>query len=148
MEFKQCSKCKQIKKISEFYTSKIPNSRYHYHCKVCCKNDWYKYSENNKDKIREQDKNYKPSEEVIKRRRASSRAWKKKHPTKVKAQKKLYRALESNEILKPQECCQCYKFTTELDAHHCDYRKPLEVAWLCKICHSGLHGEERRVYSP
>ena len=44
--------------------------------------------------------------------------------------------------LKPSEYCDnCGKLATDrqLDAHHEDYSKPLDVTWLCRSCHSYHH---------
>ncbi len=34
--------------------------------------------------------------------------------------------------------CKCG--TMETQAHHKDYRKPLDIEWLCKECHYKAHG--------
>lgn len=38
----------------------------------------------------------------------------------------------------PCVCENCHK-VAELDAHHSDYSKPLEVTWLCRFCHQRWH---------
>jgi len=35
-------------------------------------------------------------------------------------------------------CCQCGS-EVNIDAHHHDYAKPLEVTWLCRSCHLKEH---------
>jgi hypothetical protein len=62
---------------------------------------------------------------------------KERHPKKVKARKKLRRAVNSGRVLK--EPCQHCGATENLEAHHEDYSKPLEVTWLCKSCHIKRH---------
>lgn len=37
-----------------------------------------------------------------------------------------------------QPCARCG--CSEVEAHHDDYSKPLEVTWLCRDCHMVLHG--------
>ena len=47
-------------------------------------------------------------------------------------------AIKKGEIEKPKTCSRCGK-ERRLDGHHPDYRKPLDVIWLCRLCHRHLH---------
>lgn len=45
-------------------------------------------------------------------------------------------------IFKPKVCEGCNKQVANkghLHGHHEDYSKPLDVVWLCRICHSRVH---------
>lgn len=44
-------------------------------------------------------------------------------------------------IIKPERCSNCNAKVPldELEGHHHDYSKPLEVEWLCKRCHRKTH---------
>jgi ribosomal protein S27AE len=42
--------------------------------------------------------------------------------------------------LKPSPCESCG--AAEVDAHHDDYAKPLDVRWLCRLCHAAHHKRE------
>lgn len=44
-------------------------------------------------------------------------------------------------VLIPKPCEVCA--TTNVQAHHPDYSKPLDVRWLCRVHHNKLHKEER-----
>jgi|SRR5215831_1150662 len=50
-------------------------------------------------------------------------------------------ALYSGKLVKPPSCENCKRKTSsyDLDAHHEDYNKPLDVEWLCKSCHRARH---------
>lgn len=48
---KKCSKCKEIKIISDFYKENKNGNKYHYKCKKCDRKDWIKYFSANKEKI-------------------------------------------------------------------------------------------------
>jgi hypothetical protein len=47
-------------------------------------------------------------------------------------------ALRINIILKPDKCSMCNKKGV-IEGHHNDYSKPLQVAWVCKNCHTKFH---------
>jgi len=64
---------------------------------------------------------------------------KKKHPEKYKARTTLNNALAKGKISKPDACERCGVPAEKLAAHHHDYSRPLEVAWVCYSCHVELH---------
>ena len=55
-----------------------------------------------------------------------------------KARAKVFIALRNGSLIKPNNCANCGR-KKELNAHHNNYDKPLEVVWLCDSCHSLLH---------
>lgn len=61
------------------------------------------------------------------------------------AQNVLEKAIQKG-IVKRKYVCECcgasYEFKngrTAIQAHHCDYNKPLDVMWLCQKCHHEWH---------
>lgn len=55
------------------------------------------------------------------------------------------RALEKGILLKSETCTWCGANNMRIEAHHEDYKRPLNVIWLCSTCHKRLHlgqGEE------
>jgi len=54
------------------------------------------------------------------------------------ARHKIEYAVRAGLLEKPHNCsyCGCEK---RLHAHHPDYRKPLDVIWLCSECHMKWH---------
>ena len=62
-----------------------------------------------------------------------------------RAQNLLEEALERGVLARKSECESCGdKGTfkdgrTKIQAHHCDYNKPLDVMWLCQKCHHDWH---------
>jgi ribosomal protein S27AE len=60
-----------------------------------------------------------------------------RYPEKVKARKKVYHALQSGK-LERQSCENCGS-TESVQAHHENYARPLDVAWLCSDCHRQQH---------
>jgi len=60
-------------------------------------------------------------------------------------------ALNSGEIERQDTCETCgakHKYKNGISgvqAHHCDYNKPLEVMWLCQPCHFEWHQNNRAI---
>lgn len=48
------------------------------------------------------------------------------------------------EKLKTQSCEVCG--SSKVEAHHCDYNKPLDVIWLCKEHHEEWHMKNKPLY--
>ncbi|MDD4804270.1 MAG: hypothetical protein PHN69_03775 [Candidatus Pacebacteria bacterium] len=61
---------------------------------------------------------------------------------KRKAYNKVYYALKAGKLIKPAQCEIC-KSTENIQAHHKDYSKPLEVDWVCQKCHVELDNQRR-----
>lgn len=61
-----------------------------------------------------------------------------KYPDKVSARSKVRSALANGSITKPGTCSECNTLV-KVEAHHKDYNKPLDVDWLCRQCHAGVH---------
>jgi predicted DNA-binding protein YlxM (UPF0122 family) len=61
------------------------------------------------------------------------------------AQNLLEAALKSGRIVRPDTCSECGLSSVFADgrsgiqAHHDDYNKPLDVRWLCQMCHHEWH---------
>ena len=50
-------------------------------------------------------------------------------------------AIKSGRLIRPATCSQCGGTTPQIEAHHTDYSKPLDVTWLCTYCHFQAHGK-------
>lgn len=80
------------------------------------------------------------SREYVKRnpdkRKKSSSEWGKRNRKKRAAQGLLWYHISKGHIQrKPCEACG----NPQSQAHHYDYSKPLDVTWLCSICHGKEH---------
>ncbi|MGI6854350.1 hypothetical protein [Mesorhizobium sp. 1B3] len=67
--------------------------------------------------------------------------WAVKNPKAVWAQQALRSALKRG-LLEQKPCEICGE--TQVDAHHPDYDRPMDVQWLCRLHHRQLHNEERK----
>ncbi len=74
--------------------------------------------------------------------RQISMDWRARYPEKRRAHVLIRRALKYGELKKPDNCEKCGK-QTYLIGHHPDYKKPLEVFWVCSKCHGAIHAVER-----
>ena len=51
-------------------------------------------------------------------------------------------AVDSGRMIRPKVCSACGK-KGRIGGHHADYEKPLEVIWLCGMCHAMAHKPDR-----
>lgn len=54
-------------------------------------------------------------------------------------------ALRKGLLIKSNCCASCNLETLDLQAHHVDYGKPLDVIWLCTKCHGRAHRKNSRL---
>ncbi len=65
---------------------------------------------------------------------------KEKYGMQTNAHKILEYALKIGHLIRPSKCEVCMK-ECKPDGHHEDYSKPLEVKWVCHVCHHHIHGK-------
>ena len=61
-----------------------------------------------------------------------------KYPHKQKARIKVRAAILSGILTRPERCPICDS-DKKIEGHHKDYSKPLEVEWMCTMCHRQTH---------
>lgn len=138
---KKCFKCGKTKDIEQFYKHKQMADGHLGKCKVCTKND---VNSRYKDPLaRERIVAYEKARFQTAHRRAKvleyARARRKRKPGKERARSKLARAVKNGTIIrKPCEVCG----DTKSQGHHTDYRKALDVKWLCFRHHREEHGQK------
>lgn len=66
--------------------------------------------------------------------------YREKFPNKYRSHTKLNNALRDGVIAKKSLCENCGG-DFRVIAHHSDYLKPLDVLWLCEVCHKAWHKE-------
>ncbi len=67
----------------------------------------------------------------------------KSQPNFLKLKRECYRqyhiALKQGILKRPQICSRCKKSKSrQIDGHHKNYNKPLDVDWLCQNCHGKI----------
>lgn len=78
------------------------------------------------------------AKEKIEQRRKEYRA---SNPDRRIAWQKVSNSVAYERLHSPPECQSCGS-KVRLHAHHPDYSKPLEVKWLCPLCHFAVHRGE------
>ena len=57
---------------------------------------------------------------------------------KMLARLAVYKAVKTGRITRPAACTTCHR-VGPVEAHHEDYSRRLDVAWLCRACHALAH---------
>ncbi len=143
---KKCFKCGKIKDLSAFYKHKEMADGLLGKCKECTKRYVAEYRSENIEKIREYDR---LRSKLPRRKRSSAKMrkkYRKEHPLRSAVSSILQRAVKAKKIIKPKRCSMCNR-KTKIVGHHEDYYKPLDVVWVCQVCHKNLHKMERIVES-
>ena len=131
---KSCFKCGAVKPLSEFYKHKKMADGHLNKCKDCTKTDVKTRRKVN------------PAVQEYDRKRGSRqtleivRAYRLANPNKYKAHNKVNNAIRDGKLIKLDKCEECMS-DLQVEEHHDDYSKPLEVRWLCSRCHSLWHVE-------
>lgn len=71
------------------------------------------------------------------------RRWRAANPNRMRAHNAIRTAVKNGTLVRPSTCSSCGKADRKITADHHDYTKPLEVTWLCYVCHRRVT-EERR----
>jgi len=66
--------------------------------------------------------------------------WKKINREQARANRMIIDHVRRGTLRRPDTCSKCLK-ECKPHGHHEDYSKPLEVIWLCQICHNHAHGK-------
>jgi hypothetical protein len=109
------------------------------YCKKCFNVRWLIYRDKNITKRREADKlrhrlkrlNHKGYKTL------EYRKYRKNNPEAVKAQAVLNRYIKTGKI--KRSSCEVCGASKNIHGHHPDYSKPLEVIWLCPVCHKKVN---------
>ena len=138
---KKCRKCGEDKPLSEFYKGRGKLGVYA-RCKACIVVRVTTYLRANVEKYREYEKKrYNDPSRTAKRRLYNERM-RERHPEKFRAYSHVTIAKKRG-LWNPGPCEVCGT-TENIEGHHDDYSKPLEVRWLCKQHHQEHHRNVRK----
>jgi hypothetical protein len=130
---KLCRICKETKSIRDFYKNTKASDGYEGRCKLCARANIAAARAANIEHYRAFDR----ARSVEPKRRAASyargRTYRtRQQPLKYAAYVAVSNAVRDGRLIR-KPCEQCS--TPKAGAHHDDYTKPLDVRWLCKLCH-------------
>lgn len=132
--FKMCRGCGNLLPLSSFYKHSRMKDGYLNHCKICKRLSSKKHREENEEYYKQYRINYERDyvkESLYNRKRRVL------EPHKYKARVAVGNALRDGKLIKlPCEVCGGVE---NVQGHHVDYDKPLEVVWLCPKHHTEVH---------
>jgi len=145
MDTKTCFKCGRTLPRSEFYRHVKMTDGLLGKCKECTRVDSQKnrlfridkYRENDRVRNGLGDRKLAMADKQRKKRKSMGAAYNKAH-------RAVANAIRSGALSQPDHCQRCLVQGAP-QAHHDDHAKPLEVMWLCSICHAARHVELGRV---
>lgn len=130
MKTKKCTKCYIEKRLDEFSVSR---GFYKSWCKPCTSaHERARRKGPQGDRVRMLDRRRKRKQWSGKRKPSD--------PRKIHAMQMAKMALRYGFIKKPDVCSDC-GMPKRILAHHPDYSKPIDVVWLCHLCHCKAHRE-------
>lgn len=152
---KKCIKCGLKKTLDEYYRHKQTRDGYLNKCKSCAKEDTRNNRKANSEYYKEYDrkrfqedprvrlrhKRYQKTEEGKASLKKSKEKWISNNRVKRATHISVGNALTKGLLKKPNKCEECGKEGGRINGHHDDYTKPLEVRWLCCLCHTKWHKE-------
>lgn len=151
---KTCFKCHTAKPLEQFYRHSQMSDGHLNKCIECTKRDTaervakmsrdpvWAAAERKRHRIKSANARANGTAHVFtpEERKLIHERWGSNHPQKKAAHRAVKIALRRG-VLVRQPCEQCGAF--EVQAHHDDYAKPLEVRWLCVPHHNEHHVRER-----
>lgn len=138
---KKCFKCGKKKDATFFYKHSEMADGHLGKCKECAKKDVTEHRLKNIERVRAYDRERGKLPHRIKSCLKNTRKYRKVYPLRYAAQAILNNAVRSKKIKKPKKCSICYK-KKKIYGHHEDYYKPLEVVWVCQVCHKKIHKDK------
>ena len=72
----------------------------------------------------------------------SEKQWEPGRRERKRIHKLVFLAVRRGELARATCCERCSVTGKQLEGHHPDYSRPLEVLWLCRRCHKAVHREE------
>ena len=155
---KTCKQCNIEKDLNNFYVHKEMLDGYLNKCKECVKKRIAKHRELNIDYINDYDKKramlphrVKARKEYLKTengKEAKAKAiknYKNKFPMVYAAHIIFSNAIRDKRVKQEFFCSKCGS-DNQIQGHHDDYTKPLDVRWLCVKCHSKWHKNNEPIY--
>jgi hypothetical protein len=142
---KTCFKCGVEQPLAELYKHPMMGDGHLNKCKACARADSVKQYHGmaedpewiNTQRQRGRDKYHR----LYRRLPRERGVLKAPDPLKRKARVALGNAVRDGRVTKPESCQACGE-GGRIEGHHTDYNLPLDVMWLCTLCHGKQHRKE------
>lgn len=136
---KTCFKCKQKLPVEEFYRHPQMGDGRLGKCKACTRADVKRAYHANRDARREYERKRTQTPERRAAQREQTRRSRVVNREKWLTRSRTAYAVRAGKLVrKPCEVCGA----EQVEAHHPDYAKPLDVRWLCFKHHRAEHGQQ------
>lgn len=136
---KRCPKCETVKPASAFHANPARRTGLSSWCKGCSSTHYYQ-TDRYRARRREYNnaRRYLPQNLAREKRAAANRTYDSK---KECAKKRLQSAVARGHLNRPSVCegCGLTPVRTLHGHHHKGYDYPLDVQWLCTLCHAEAH---------
>lgn len=155
---KVCKDCGTQKPLTEYYKHSGMLDGYLNKCIECVKARVKKHRSINIETIKEFDKKrgmlphrvqarkaYLQTEQGKAAKKRAHDTYKEKYPMKHAAHI-LFRNAVRDKMVEVKDSCEECNSKLNLQGHHDDYTKPLEVRWLCVKCHNLWHKTNKPIY--
>ena len=139
---KNCKDCRIQKNISEFYRHPKMKDGHLNKCIECVKKRIHKYWQDGRGKIVDKKRQQKPARKEWQRQQSARMRI--KHAAKYKVRGIWWNWFKNHKDVKTD--CQKCGSAEKIEAHHCDYNKPLEIMWLCCKHHKEWHRQNIAIY--
>lgn len=133
---KPCKRCARLLPVDEFYRhAAMADGRLSF-CKECVKARVRKHRADNLARVQAYDRArfHEPERHAYALQQTAH--YRVVNPDKIRARHAVSNAIRSKRMIR-QPCSICGASSAE--AHHADYRKQLDVTWLCKEHHVAQH---------
>jgi hypothetical protein len=138
---KRCFKCGRTLPIDEFHRHHAMADGHLNKCKDCACADTRRHYRETIGERREYERKRSRRQDRLVKKHGYERKHRATYPEKYRARMAIRNAIRAGRLIRPDRCESCGKECTP-EAHHDDYRRALEVRWLCFSCHRREHGQE------
>lgn len=138
---KKCKSCGGVKEISEFYIWNINLCKNCVNIKKAARRVLHFAELRIKERLRRRCRGVTDLDKRRRQGREADHRARARNPEFMRLKKKVRWlvscAVKRGDLIKPDSCQECGNIG-EIEAHHDDYNRPLDVRWLCLECHYGL----------
>lgn len=136
VDVKRCCVCKEEKELDAFHRDRSKKFGRAGGCKPCLKKRRKEWHDNNPGVHAEKTRRWR--EKNVEKNAEKDVKYNMKYPERKTAVNAVGIAIMSGKIIRAEKCEQCGS-ERNIQGHHEDYSKKLEVMWLCCSCHVNLH---------